>query len=492
MTAPTTAADHNPDPAVVEYARRVLVDRAGNTVAEAVDGLPDTYQFIRDTRIRTQRATVTIGRYDTVDAVHAVALFAGTDDAAVVAATLDAERQQAERKSKAAQDDDDAKELRRRKARKNADRVEAAELYGDVAEVEVQIGDAATTPTEVTDSFLVESLWSYTRPQVLLYAKAKIGKSTLAHNVIAALLSGNRLFGRYRVETPAGRIGLIDTEMTPEHLRNEFGTEWPEIVANNERLATWSLGRKGAARQFDVTDPEVRQKWVDRLRTANVEVLIVDCLGPLLRTAGVSENEDAARFMEHIREVCDRAGVKAHLIVDHASSKQGNEGNGPRGDSKKQDTADALWKFSKNRDTGLFHLHVEGRDGEHTVDLERDVDSYRFRKVFYLDDPDYAREKDAHELFPVVRAAISDSPAVLSQTELRDAVGERLKRRADPPGRDRVRQAIISLTVQGCLSESRGERGAKLYALTGTEPVKPSKPVQRYDDGSFGGAPVPE
>lgn len=26
MTAPTTAADHNPDPAVVEYARRVVAD----------------------------------------------------------------------------------------------------------------------------------------------------------------------------------------------------------------------------------------------------------------------------------------------------------------------------------------------------------------------------------------------------------------------------------------------------------------------------------
>lgn len=387
------------------------------------------------------------------------------------------------------------KVLLRDEAKREADRRKAAELYGDVAEVEPLTGDAVVEVVDVAESFMIESLWSYTRPQVLLYAKAKVGKSTLAHNVVAALLAGSRLFGRYRVEAPAGRIGIIDTEMTAEHLTSEFGLHWPEVRDHRDRVMLWPLGQKGAARQFDLTDPARRTAWAEKLKAANIDVLLVDCLGPLLRAAGIDENTDAAVFMEHIREVCDRAGVRAHLIVDHASSKAGKEDNGARGDSKKMDTADALWKFSAAKDAkgekvpGRFLLAVEGRDGSAKIDLYRESDQFRFQKVFYVDDPQYQIETDAHLVYPAARRVLGND-GELTQTKLIDAVYDRVKG-TGTIGRERVRKAVKNLALQGCLTTApNGERGAILYALGTGEPTKPSEPLRRVDDGTFGGKPL--
>ncbi|MGP5929439.1 AAA family ATPase [Corynebacterium glyciniphilum] len=470
--------------------RRLLVDRAGNTVAEAVDGLPDTYQFIRDTRIRTQRATVTIGRYDTVDAVHAVALFAGTDDAAVVAATLDQERQQAERKSKAAQDKANEDAVRRMNADEFARREKARRLYGDVGEVVAVTGDAVVEVVDDDETFLIPGMWSFNRPQVLAYGEPKVGKSTLAHNFVAALLSGEMLFGHRKVVSPGGRVGLIDTEMTRSYLTTEFGKDWPEVSDNRDRLILYPLGEKGAARLFDVTDPEVRNEWVDRLRDAHVEVLFIDCLGPLLRKAGVDENTEAGMFMEHIREVCDRAGVKAHMILDHASAKT-SKGTGtadktPRGDSRKLDTVDTIMHLYAHPDveTGL-QLKVTGRDGDRMIDLDRD--GKRFTEVVYSGGDDYRQAREAFELYPAVKRVLTDVTEPLSQRGLVDAVFERVKGRSNPPSERQVKACVGWLVAQGHLATSSGPNNRLLHSLTDSEPVAPTRPPARVRGGTFGG-----
>ncbi|MGP5929103.1 AAA family ATPase [Corynebacterium glyciniphilum] len=471
----------------------ILVDRAGDTVATAVSR--DVYRTDDDVTVSVPRGTVEVPAGTVLDAVDVLSLYEG--DPAVVSLSRLAEVVDAREQRENAREQrlEDAIVRRRRTANRNIDREEAAELYGDVAEVEPLTGDAVVEVVAVAESFMVESLWSYTRPQVLLYAKAKVGKSTLAHNVVAALLAGTRLFGRYRVEAPAGRIGIIDTEMTAEHLTSEFGLHWPEVRDNRDRVKLWALGQKGAARQFDLTDPARRVQWAEKLRAEQIDVLVVDCLGPLLRAAGVKENEDAAVFMEHIREVCDRAGVKAHMIVDHASSKADGLAQGPRGDSKKQDTADALWKFYGAKTAkgepvpGRFVLDVEGRDGSAKIDLYRETDGFRFHKVFYEDDPQYQVDADAHDLYPAARRALS-AAGPLTQTKLVDAVYSTVKG-AEGPGRERVRLAVKNLATQRCLTTTAGgDRGAITYAIGEGRPIKPTRPLPRADNGTYGGAPL--
>jgi hypothetical protein len=388
------------------------------------------------------------------------------------------------------QDEVNERLMKDRNGRKHVAKVAAAEAYGDVEPVRLLTGAEAVTPDEDEDeTYLIPGMWSYNRPQLLVFGDPKVGKSTFCHNVIAALLSGDRLFGSRRVARPVRNVMLIDTEMSASYLRHEFAEQWPELVDNSDRFILGAFGEKGAARQFNVSDPDIQNEWVEKLKAAQVDVLIVDCLGPLLRKAGIDENTDAGAFMEHIRTTCERAGVRAHMILDHSSAKGSANGKiTPRGDSKKLDTADTFMHLGEHPEKvpGALRLTVTGRDGNAVIDLERD--GYRLSEVVYSEPKEYKRELDAYHLYEAVSNVLTKAGEPMSQTRLVAAVTS-----GTDYGRPAVQDALKVLVAQGHLAvDGGGTSGkAKNYSLTDTEPVEPALPPKRKRDGSQGGSAMP-
>lgn len=224
---------------------------------------------------------------------------------------------------------------------------------------------------EPENAFVIKDLWN-AGGQVLLFAPAKVGKSTLAHNVVESLTSGRPFVGRYSTAALQGRVGLIDVELEDWYL----GRQLRELESiDPAQLQVWPL--RGRLADFDPTDEVNRNEWATLLRNSNIEILVIDCMGPLLKNAGLDEWRDGGTWLQCVRELCTMAGVKAHLVVDHASSKAGGAENGPRGDSAKMDTPDHVWKFSGVEAPNMpgefkeFTLQTIGRALPATVHLRR-------------------------------------------------------------------------------------------------------------------------
>lgn len=172
--------------------------------------------------------------------------------------------------------------------------------------------------------------------RVLLAAQYKSGKSTLVGDVIQPLVDGGQFLGRFDV-TPVGQVALIDTELDKRTLRRWFRDK---RIRNVEAVSVLSL--RGAVSTFDILDPATRTEWAQRL--AGADVVILDCLRPVLDALGLSEDKDAGRVLVAFDALLAEIGASERLIVTH----MGHQNERARGDSRLLDWPDALWKIVRD------------------------------------------------------------------------------------------------------------------------------------------------
>lgn len=166
-----------------------------------------------------------------------------------------------------------------------------------------------------------------------VFAMRKIGKSTLMGNVARSLVDNQPLFGRYPVE-PVNRLLIIDNELDPRTIKRWLRDQQ---IQNTHRVDVLTLrGRTGT---FNIIDPEIRAQWA-RL-CAGADLVIFDCLRPILDALGLSEDKDAGRFLVSFDAFLAEAGIGEAIIVHH----MGHTGERARGDSRIQDWPDAIWKL---------------------------------------------------------------------------------------------------------------------------------------------------
>jgi hypothetical protein len=182
---------------------------------------------------------------------------------------------------------------------------------------------------------LIRGVWNTDTP-VLMAAQYKAGKTTIRDNVVKSLVDGYDFLDRFQVNrVTEGTIAILDLELSETMMR-----EWlkDQNIKTQERVVVVPMRGMGAS--LNLMLPAVRQRWASRLKGWNCQVLILDCLRPVLDALGLSEDKDAGRFLNGgFDPLRVEAGVPNSMVIHH----MGHAGDRARGDSSMLGWGD-LWR----------------------------------------------------------------------------------------------------------------------------------------------------
>jgi hypothetical protein len=209
-------------------------------------------------------------------------------------------------------------------------------------------------------------LWP-TDGMVLLAAQAKAGKTTLVLNILYSLVTGERLMDKFPVQRlgPHDHVGVLNMEVSENQYKSWLQGRG---VPNSYQLTIANL--RGKAASVNLLDPEARGEFVKKLCAEDINILIVDPIGPILRVNGIDENDSVrvGQLLDSFNNLRDVTPLKDILIVHHGGHDVANQKNRPgisRGASAWNDIPDALWSYFKPDDESRI-FKATGRD----VDLE--------------------------------------------------------------------------------------------------------------------------
>lgn len=294
-------------------------------------------------------------------------------------------------------------------------------------------------------TYLIDRL-APSRGNILLAAQYKAGKTTLRDNMVRALADGMPFLGTFEVPETK-RVVIIDAELEEATLRRWLRDQ---DIRNTGRVSVVSL--KGQIGSFDILDPNTRAAWADVLR--GNDVLVFDCLRPVLDALGLSEHTEAGRFLVALDALKREAGMESTTLVHH----YGHGAERSRGDSRILDWADTIWNLNRddvNDPASPRFLMAYGRDvdvpqGALTFDPETRALSY---------------EEGGQRTSGIARA--------------RDAVAELLSDSVEPwtvrgleshfrglHKREVFREGLAEGVSTGLFTVTNGARGANFYTLT--------------------------
>jgi hypothetical protein len=205
----------------------------------------------------------------------------------------------------------------------------------------VDLGELLSAPDPLVN-YRIEGLWTR-HGRVLLTAAFKAGKSTLVQNVLRGLADGGDLLGKHEVHQVERRVVLIDNELDVDELRLWLREQG---IKNTDRVSVISL--RGKVATFDPIDEHVRSEWAKKLAAQEADVVILDCLRPVLDALGLDEHTQAGTFLTAFDALLDEAGVGEAIVVHHA----GHEGERARGDSRLRDWPDQEWRIVREKGEG--------------------------------------------------------------------------------------------------------------------------------------------
>lgn len=187
---------------------------------------------------------------------------------------------------------------------------------------------------------------------VVVAAQFKAGKSTLIGNLLGALADGGDFLGCFSANA-AGRVVLIDDELDPRTMRRWLRDQ---TIAHPERIEIVSL--RGHLSTFNILEPSTRARWAEAIGAC--DVLILDCLRPVLDALGLDENKDAGRFLVAFDALKAEAMIDEAVVVHH----MGHSGERSRGDSRILDWPDVSWRIVRESDepSSPRYFSAFGRD----------------------------------------------------------------------------------------------------------------------------------
>lgn len=282
--------------------------------------------------------------------------------------------------------------------------------------------------------------------RALLAAQYKAGKTTLVGNLLRSLADGTAFLGRF--DTVAASVALIDDEVDERQLRRQLRDQ---NIVNPAAVKVFSL--RGRVSSFDILDTEVRTLWADRLRGA--DILVLDCLRPVLDALGLDENREAGRLLVAFDELLREAGISEAVVVHH----MGHSGERSRGDSRLLDWPDVLWKIvrdsTEDNPAADRYFSAFGRD----VDIREGKLDYTHadRSLLFVDTN--RTEAAGHAMLPAITEILSTEREGLSGRQLEDA----LKARGHP--QKAARQAMKIAQRDGLTYTVEGSRNARIHHL---------------------------
>lgn len=206
--------------------------------------------------------------------------------------------------------------------------------------------------------YRLEGLWPL-GGRVMLAAQFKAGKTTLVGNLVRSLVDGDPFLDQFAVERLADdrRVVIIDDELDQRMIRSWLRDQG---IANTRAAAILPL--RGNLASFDILDPAVRSQWATALRQAGADVVVLDCLAPLLDALGLSEDKEAGQLLVAFDELLGEAGASEAVVVHH----MGHSGERTRGASRLRDWPDVEWRLVREK----------GEDGENDPAAPRYFSAY--------------------------------------------------------------------------------------------------------------------
>lgn len=249
-------------------------------------------------------------------------------------------------------------EYQRLVARRQAQRIDVAQNTPDPPPAHSLTELLAQPDPPIT--YRVVGLWP-SDGRVLLAAQHKAGKSTMMGNLVRSLVDGQPFLGQHPVTPLNGRVTLIDDELHINTIRRWYRDQG---IDNTDAVDIIPL--RGNTSTFNILDPNIRSQWAARLAAAATEIVVFDCLRPILDSLGLSEDKESGVFLTAFDELCEEAGVTEAVVVHH----MGHSGERSRGDSRLRDWPDVEWRMIRDDDAGH-----EGDDiPRYFVAYGRDVD----------------------------------------------------------------------------------------------------------------------
>lgn len=242
----------------------------------------------------------------------------------------------------------------------------------------------------------------------LLVGQPKVGKSTLALNLVASLVDEEPFLGEFKVHFPEGNVGYLNFEMTQAQFLREVRLL---DVGNDDRLFEMSL------RSHDLSlsgrGGEVVAEWC---RDNRLDVLILDAVRRVYDGQSENDNTEMDRFLRQLDYFKERAGVRNLILLAHAGWGASTRN---RGASNLSAWADSLWSLSADGSGSRF-FQAEGRH-EPTPRLPLTFDAHTNRLSVAQ------RMSSASAPMPLNDAdhgliAVKQNPDVRGATEMRQKV----------------------------------------------------------------------
>ncbi len=293
----------------------------------------------------------------------------------------------------------------------------------------------------------------------LLVAQRKTGKTTLVLNLARCLITGEPFLGRFDVEPVAGRVALLNFEVSGATLARwayDAGLPADRLFVVNVR-----------GRRNPFGHPDDREALARLLRSQETETVIVDPFGRAY--AGASQN-DAGEVGEWLTELDTfaRAEVGARDIV--LAAHAGWNGERTRGSSALEDWADVVMTLTRTQDLrAARYLRAEGRDVELDEDeLIYDAPSRTLSLSGAGSRATVANTRRMGDLIAAVIDIVAKRPGITGR-----AIEAALREAEIPHQKGDHSKALAQAVNDGALDVAPGPRNAKCYTLAPTYPDLP-------------------
>lgn len=338
-------------------------------------------------------------------------------------------------------------EARKLRAREEAHRIVRRERLDQGERPRIKIGTDFLAEPDPLTTYRIDRLWP-SGGRILLVAQFKAGKSTTIANLIRSLVDAEPFLGRFTVTRQARRVVLIDNEIDEDMLRRWLRDQG---IQRDDLFATLSL--RGRLSTFDILDPEVRAEWAADLRAVDADVVIFDCLRPVLDALGLDENRETGRFLTAFDELLGEAGVKDGVVVHH----MGHQGERSRGDSRLRDWPDVEWRLVREEEDPASprYFSAYGRD----VDVPESALTFEATTRHLTIADGNRKEAKGRQTLPAVLDVIGAHPDGVSGRKIEEALTEAGESRQD------IRQALKLAIRDQMVITFAGPRRATLHVL---------------------------
>lgn len=339
--------------------------------------------------------------------------------------------------------------------RREADHIVAELVALQNASEPPEVGTADELLAQATDvEPRVESVWPG-GGSLLLVGQNKTGKTTMLLQLLRSLIDGSDFLGRFPVRPVAGRVMLLNYEVTGSTIA-EWIIDTGMSRAHRDRLIVVNL----RGRENLLATESGRARQAELMRAHGVEVLAVDVFGAAFSGDEQNNASQVSRWLADLDATKQQGGASELVLVAHAGW---GEAGRVRGSSALEGWADSILRYTRDGDSAQAPRYIEaiGRDVDVPQDrVEFDPLTRRLVATGAGSKRAVRRSDKAAELADPILEVVTTSPGMSTGD-----VAQRLRKLAPPPSFSKGDESVAvgELVKAGRLIRIQDGRHKRLY-----------------------------